>query len=119
MFAECGRVHCVHLQSDFVTVNKETDGALSFHRNIYIYIYVCVCVLIPMILVRSHIIYMLGGEIGKNTWDKQSEIVRVWTARLLVLSLWLCLLCNIPVHCEGVDCKVTGIEFIVQYTGTL
>ena len=47
----------------------------------------------------------------------------MWTARLLVLSLWLCLLCNIVGYCEGVDCKVTGIEFvavfIVQYSGKL
>jgi len=49
--------------------------------------------------------------------------VRVWTARLLVLSLWLCLLCNIVGNCEGVNCSVTGIEFmavfIVQYSGKL
>jgi hypothetical protein len=49
--------------------------------------------------------------------------VRVWTERLLVLSLWLCLLCNIEGNCEFVGCKVTGIEFmavfIVQYSGKL
>jgi len=47
----------------------------------------------------------------------------VWTARLLVLSLWLCLLCNIVGNCEVVGCKVTGIEFmavfIVQCSGKL
>jgi len=47
----------------------------------------------------------------------------VLSARLLVLSLWLCLLCSIVGNCEGVGCKVTGIEFmavfIVQYSGKL
>ena len=47
----------------------------------------------------------------------------MWTAVLLVLSLWVCLLCNIVGNCEGVDCNVTGIEFmavfIVQYSGKL
>ena len=47
----------------------------------------------------------------------------MWTARLLVLSLWLCLLCNIVGNCEGAKCMVTGIEFkavvIVQYSGKL
>jgi len=47
----------------------------------------------------------------------------VCTAGLLVLSLWLFLLCNIVGNCEGVNCKVTGIEFmavfIMQYSGKL
>jgi len=47
----------------------------------------------------------------------------LWAVKLLVLSLWLCLLCNIVGNCEGVNCMVTGIEFkavvIVQYNGKL
>ena len=34
---------------------------------------------------------------------------------LLVLSLWLCLLCNIVGNCEGVGCKVTVIEFMAVF----
>jgi len=47
----------------------------------------------------------------------------VLSARLQVLSLWLCLLCNIVGNCEGVGCKVAGIGFmavfILQYSGKL
>ena len=53
--------------------------------------------LLPMILVRSQIKNMLGGEISKIIWEELSKeirlcavywySVRVWTSRLLVLSL--------------------------------
>ena len=41
--------------------------------------------------------------------------MRLWAVNLLVLSLWLCLLCNIVGNCESVDCKVTGIRFVAVF----
>ena len=44
---------------------------------------------------------MLGGEIGKITWEEQSKRNS--------------LVCNILVNCEGVEIKVTGIKYMIVF----
>ena len=53
--------------------------------------------MLPLVLVRSQIKNMLGRETGKNMWERIS------------------LLYNSLVHCERVNFKVTGINFMTVF----
>jgi len=54
-------------------------------------------ILLPMILVRSQIENMLGGETCKDTRERISFV------------------CYTLVHCERVNFKVTGINFMTVF----
>jgi len=87
-------------------VNGIELNFISLLHNLKIYIQGEM--LLPLILVRSQIRSMLGGETGKSTWQEQSKnlglavkwfllcavhryVVKMWSSRLLVLSSWPCL----------------------------
>jgi len=59
--------------------------------------YIFIKTLLPLILVRSQIKNMLGGETCKDTWER------------------ILLVYNILVHCEHVNFKVTGINFMTVF----
>jgi len=62
---------------------------------------------LPMILVRSQIKYMLGGEKAKLRGNNK--------VKFKTSSKWISLVYNTLVHCEGVDCNVTGIKFMTVF----